>query len=150
MSQNKTEEHNAFKALQKFSTEYLQGHPLLTEPALVYLIRQGDNIALIERKLYSDIPPYDTLATIPLQAIASIEVKDATEIEKEFSLGRFMLLGAWSFAFPKKTEPEVGYLIIRWRIEHLTYEAIFKNEGKDAQKMVAAAGAVLSKGLPFQ
>ena len=150
MMQNEPEEqHSTFQASQKFATEYLQGHPLLAEPSLVYLVKQEDDIALIERKLYSHTPPYDILATIPLGAITSIEAKDATEVEKEFSVGRFMLLGGWSFAFPKKTETEVGYLIIKWQIEHLAYEAIFKNEGRDAQKLVAAAQDALSKGLKF-
>ena len=146
MTQNELAEQTAFKSLQKFETEYLQGHPLLTEQCFVYLVKEEENIALVQRNLYTNKPPYQTLALIPLKFITAIEAMSAVEVEKEFSVGRFILLGTWSFLFPKKTEIEAAYLIIKWKVEHWTYEAIFRNEGDNAEKVVKAAQTMLRQG----
>lgn len=123
----------------KFATEYLFGHPLINKPQLVYLLKNGEEINIVERSLYHNDPSYTQLGSIPLKSILSIDVEDHSVIEKKFSMGKYLLMGGYALAFPKQDKVDKAYLVIRWRIEHLESEAIFMNTGDDAAKNMQQA-----------
>ena len=93
-----TTEQLALNAAQKFPTQYISGHSEIREPLYVYLVKAPGEIQIVERKLYQDSPPYNTIATIPYTAIKGIETEDQSGIEKKFNIGRFMLIGVYAFA----------------------------------------------------
>jgi len=123
----------------KFSTDYLFGHPLIAKPEPVYLLREENDLIIIERNLYAQTSFSHKLGTIPLYAIAGIEVEDHSSVEKKFSLGKYMLVGTYAFAFPKKEERETGYLIIEWKINNTEYTALFLNKDEGALKRMQQA-----------
>lgn len=132
-------EQSIFKATQKFSTQYIAGHPQIKEGEYVYLVKASDEINIVERKLYQNNPPYKTLTSIPYSAITTVETENQSGIEKKFSLGRFMLIGVYAFAWLKKEPKETGYLVIKWKDGVGEHATIFKNEEKGALKDVALA-----------
>jgi len=134
-----SQEQLSFKTTQKFPTQYISGHPEIKEAEYVYLVKEADEIKIIERKLYQESLPYATLAIIPYNTITSVEVEDQSAMEKKFSLGRFMLIGVYAFAWLKKEPKETGYLVIKWKDVLGEHATIFKNEEKGALKDVALA-----------
>lgn len=132
---------------QKFATQYLTGHSSIKEEEYVYLVKQPGEIKIITRNLYQDNSSPQILATIPYNSITSIEAEDQSGIEKKFSLGRFMLLGAYAFAFLKKEPKERAYLVIKWKEHGQEQATIFSNEGKGALKDVALACNAISSWI---
>ena len=140
---NKSEEQRDYANVSKFATDYLLGHPLLAKPEPVFLSREGDELTIIERSRYSQMrSSAKTLAAIPIRHISLIETSEHTEVEKKFSLGKYLLVGGYALSYPKSDETEVAYLVINWRINGNEYEALFMNKGKEATKIVEQARAV--------
>lgn len=134
-----SKEQEVFEAAQKFSTQYLNGHPAIKAEEYVYLVKDANGINIVERKLYQDSPPHIIVATIPYKAVTSIEAGDGSHVEKKFSLGRFLVIGVYAFAWLKKQPKETGFLIINWKEAGTEYATIFKNEEKGALKDIAIA-----------
>jgi hypothetical protein len=124
---------------QKFPTQHLTGHPSIEEEEYVYLLKEKEEIKIITRNLYQDNSSPNKLGAIPYKAITTIEAEDQSGIEKKFSLGKFMLLGAYAFAWLKKEPKEKAYLVIKWQKDGQEHTTIFRNEDEGALSNVNAA-----------
>lgn len=134
-----------FHAVPKFATQHLAGHSGIGKNENVFLLRGEEALEVAERKLYVASSPYKIITTIPYTSITAVNAENHSGIKKIFSLGKFILIGVYAFAWLKKEPKERGYLVIKWMENGDEHAAVFMNEEEGALANVGLARkAILS------
>lgn len=112
--------------------DYVGGHPSLDQiiqAPLVYIKDKKVNIGI---RTLDD--KFKVMATIDIDNIQNIYVKDASEIHKEVTLGRVLLVGVFALAWKKKKKDEMAFLCVEWNKGKFDNQTLFKYEGKNAMQ----------------
>lgn len=112
---------------------YVGGHPDKNDNQNnCYVIKENENASFYYRIL-SEAPK--KLFSIKCDSIKSINVEDATSIEKRVTLGRVLLVGVFALAWRKKKKNELAFVVIDWNDERFDHSTTFSFEGSNAMQL---------------
>lgn len=119
-SDKRKEEQNVF---EEVGLIHVGGHPYLKANDLIlFQIRKNNTICFYKNNI-------DTDKEIPMNQVVKYEFKTEDQIQKDATLGRFLMFGIASLALQKKTTSHNEYLYLTYIDNGITVECLFKNFG---------------------
>lgn len=76
---------------------------------------------------------YLKIGEIEYKDIISYSIEDKSTIQSRVGLKRLLVAGIFAFAIKKKEKLELKYVVIEWKSEGFTNEAVFEFEGNNAR-----------------
>lgn len=111
---------------------YVGGHPSLNNTVEGIHIRKAEgNLSIYDFLRLDESPRY--IADIPIDKISTIDIEDASSIERKITVGRLFLVGIFAFAWKKKKKNELAFVTIVWK-EKFEHTTIFSFEGQNAMQ----------------
>ena len=104
---------------------YIGGHPDIDKQIEPVHLRFENGELLICGQEYADLVTY---GKIPVSAIESITVENASQIDERITLKRLILVGALAFLWKKKKTKEGAFLVITWKPRKFEHNTIFSFE----------------------
>lgn len=113
---------------------YVGGHPYIDDfiQDVKYKIEDGDIILYSYRS--AGFGNYKEVARIAIKSINNVEIKDASQIHREVTLGRLLLVGVFSLAWRKKKVDEMSFTVIDWSLGKFSNQTTFVFEGDSAMQ----------------
>jgi hypothetical protein len=113
---------------------YVGGHPYIDDfiQDVKYKIEDGDIILYSYRS--AGFGNYKEVARIAITSINNVEIKDASQIHREVTLGRLLLVGIFSLAWRKKKVDEMSFVVIDWSLGKFSNQTTFVFEGDSAMQ----------------
>jgi len=108
---------------------HLNGHPYLQPNDVITLQIRINNSIYIENKNLNTKTHKKTDFTgneIPISQLTRYEVKTETEIRRDVTLTRLVVLGIFAFGVKKKTETNTQYLILTYIDNGVDVTCVFK------------------------
>lgn len=112
--------------------KYIHGHPDIDSvKERILLHRNEKNIEIYQEM---GVMKPELLGVIPTYSIKSINVEDATTVEKRLTLTRMALVGLFAFALKKKEKKNLAYLVINWNDGRFDFETFFETDNNNAMQ----------------
>ena len=128
--------------LKPFGT-YVGGHPSKNENSDHTYILKEDNMIGFYKRLMAERP--NKIFSISVESITSINIEDATTMEKRITLGRVLLVGVFALAWKKKKKNELAFIVIDWNDGKFDHATTFSFDGSNAAQLANTARNELIK-----
>lgn len=124
---------NSLGILDFYEIVHIYGHPYINTNTNVYLVINNDNNLYLYKTWNDVMSKTNEMSKIPINQITRYELKTESEIQKDVTLARLLVLGVLAFGLKKKTEINNTYFILSYVQNNVPIDCIFKNTVNNQQ-----------------
>ena len=124
---------NSLGILEHNEITHIYGHPYIGTNTNVFLVINNDNNLYFYKTWNDVISKTNEISKIPINQVTRYELKTESEIQKDVTLARLLVLGVFAFGAKKKTEINNSYLVLSYVQNNVSIDCVFKNSTNNQQ-----------------